>query len=82
MFAKFATPIRYATNMVSPAFYKGLWNTAVTNTHKEIRAGSSKPIWQMLFLYVAVGYSMKYYVVGQYRMKHKKELMDKYVHIH
>ena len=51
--------------IISPAFYKGLWASAVATTHAEIRAGSIKPMFKCMLITGLVMYSAEYYVVGR-----------------
>ena len=48
----------------SPAFYKQTFANIVKNTHKDMVAGSVKPLFKGMLLVGVCGYAMEYQMVG------------------
>ena len=65
------------TKFANPAYYRGVYAGIVATTHKEIRAGSGKPLFKAMAIVGITGYCMEYSLVGRYHVMDKQALVKK-----
>jgi hypothetical protein len=61
----------------NPAFYKNYYAGIVARTHKDIRAGSARPLFKAMLLVGCTGYVMEYGLVGRYHVADKQAVIKK-----
>ena len=63
--------------LANPAFYRNYYAGIVATTHKEIRAGSAKPLFKAMAIVGLTGYCMEYSLVGRYHVMDKQAIVKK-----
>ena len=61
----------------NPAYYRGVYADIIANTHKDIRAGSGKPLFKAMAIVGITGYCMEYDLVGRYHVMDKQAIVKK-----
>lgn len=61
----------------NPGYYRGVYANIVATTHKELRAGSGKPLFKAMAIVGITGYVMEYSLVGRYHVMDKQAIVKK-----
>ena len=65
------------TQFANPAFYKTWYAGVVARTHKDIRAGSARPLFKAMLVVGITGYVMEYSLVGRYHVMDRQAIVKK-----
>ena len=61
----------------NPAMYKAYYAEIIKTTHKDIRAGSARPLFKAMLVVGLTGYTMEYGLVGRHHVMDRQAIVKK-----